>query len=114
MALLETVSSEVDAVDDTFRLVVVAASKPAPPMTLNAARGTTAELVAVAPMSTWLVVVPSRTPEPLKNAQLNSVPDAPASTPQEKPPLCHRILSTLLGQVESPAPKKLPDTVRSE
>ncbi len=46
--------------------VVVAKSMPAPPITLSLASGTKPELVAVAPKITWLVVVASRTPEPLK------------------------------------------------
>ena len=52
------------------------------------------EVVAEPPMSTWLVVVPSRTPELLKKLQLISdVPPAPASVPQKKRPVPSLLIS---------------------
>ncbi len=83
---------------------MVALSNPAPPITLKAARGTTPEEVAVAPIITWLVVVANRIPFPLKYVQLRSVPAAPASEPQEKVPSVHKSLSEALAQVERLAP----------
>lgn len=44
------------------------------------------DVVAVAPINTWLVVVEMRTPELLKNVQLTSLPVPPSSVPQRKFP----------------------------
>ena len=46
------------------------------------------EVVAPAPIKTWLLVVETRTPELLNHVQLISVePEAPASIPHVKTPL---------------------------
>ncbi len=85
----------------------------APPTTPSLASVEISEEVALAPTSTWLVVVAGRRPEPLKKVQFTSVPPPPPdwSVPQLNCPLSHRSLSAEVPQVESPAPYKEPDTV---
>src|SRR3989338_242488 len=68
------------------------------------------DVVAVAPINTWLVVVEMRTPELLKNVQLTSLPVPPSSVPQRKFPDVSALRSQLAAFNVEPGPPPLPLT----